>query len=90
MELNNLKFILFFIIIFSSCQEDYSCIEKTEVQINRKLPSLDVIIFTVTDKKIINKLKSTEMDRVYFLKNEDTLDNIGYIRTKITSSQVLL
>lgn len=54
------------------------CLDNLRIQTDRKVPSLDVIMFDIPK----TGLKVSAIDRVYFVKDNDTLDSMGYIRIK--------
>jgi hypothetical protein len=64
------------------------CIENVTVYSNRKLPGFDTIVFKVKSEEIIKKIKMSEIDRVFIIKNLDTIDDIGYIKTKINADKI--
>jgi len=86
--INILKYTLsvIFLGLCISCHNviNQACYEELRTQVNRELPSLDVLMFDVVNDSLTNKLNRLNLDRLFFVKDNDTLESIGYVKTKQT------
>ncbi|WP_148639296.1 hypothetical protein [Aquimarina longa] len=82
--------LMFLLISTISCNNIDSkiCIENVIVHSNREFPGFDTIVFRIKSDEMIEKIKTSEIDRVLFIKNIDTIDNIGYIKNQIDKNKI--
>lgn len=77
-----------FFFLFSCKEKKHFCITDVKVYSNRELPILDVIKFSINSNEHRNALDVSNIERVFFMRKKDTIDNIGYIKTKISLNQI--